>query len=148
MVQRVSRAEVRVDSEILCAIQSGLLLLVGIEPGDTSDDVLVAVDKVAGLRVFADREGKMNRSVVECKGKVMVVSQFTLLGDVRRGRRPSFTGAASPDVARPLIEDMVKAFGDVGIETVSGAFGETMEVESINDGPVTLVLSVRNAKLG
>lgn len=148
VLQRVSRAEVRVESSVAAVIGQGLALLVGVEADDTSEDVQVVVDKIAGLRVFADGEGKMNRSVLDVGGEVLVVSQFTLLGDVRRGRRPSFTRAAGPAVAAPLIEELVEGFRQSGIETASGVFGASMEVELVNDGPVTLVLSVRNARLG
>lgn len=137
----------RVDGSVVAAISRGLVLLVGIEPADTSRDVQVAVDKVANLRVFPDGDGKMNLSLVDVGGKVVVVSQFTLLGDVKRGRRPSFTGAADPDVAAPLIDEIVERFGQLGIETGSGVFGSAMEVELVNDGPVTLGFSVRNARL-
>lgn len=138
----------KVDGSVVAAIGHGFLLLIGIEPGDTSEDVQVAVAKIADLRVFADDEAKMNLSLREVGGAVMVVSQFTLLGDVRKGRRPSFTAAAAPEVAAPLIEEMVASFHQAGFETASGVFGANMAVESVNDGPVTLLLSVRNARLG
>jgi D-tyrosyl-tRNA(Tyr) deacylase len=144
----VSRAEVRVEGSVVAAIGHGLLLLVGIEPADTGRDVQVVVDKVANLRVFPDGDGKMNLSLVDVGGKVVVVSQFTLLGDIRRGRRPSFAGAADPDVAAPLIDEMVERFAQAGIETRRGVFGAVMDVELVNDGPVTLGFSVRNARLG
>lgn len=132
----------------MASIGRGLVLLVGIEPEDTMDDVRVAVEKVAGLRVFPDGAGKMNLSIGEAGGGIIVVSQFTLLGDVRRGRRPSFTGAAAPDVAAPLVEAMVDGFRQLEIETGAGVFGAMMEVDLVNDGPVTLVFSVRSSKLG
>lgn len=124
------------------------MLLVGIEPEDTSEDVRFAVDKVVNTRVFDDEVGKMNLSIGDVGGEIIVVSQFTLVGDMRKGRRPSFAGAATPDVAEPLIEEMVEAFRQIGIATGSGVFGARMEVDLVNDGPVTLVFSVRNAKLG
>lgn len=136
-----------VDGSVVAAIGRGLVLLVGIEPADTSRDVQTAVDKVANLRVFSDVDGKMNLTLGDIGGKVIVVSQFTLLGDMKRGRRPSFTGAAGPDVAAPLIEEMVEGFRQAGIETGSGVFGAAMEVELVNEGPVTLGFSVRDAKL-
>lgn len=148
VLQRVSQAQVRVDAAVVSEIGPGFVLLVGIEPGDTSEDVRVAVDKIAGLRVFSDEEGKMNLSIGDVDGSIIVVSQFTLAGDVRKGRRPSFTGAAPPDVAAPLLDEMVEAFRQIGIATGSGMFGEHMEVDLVNDGPVTLVFSVRNARLG
>jgi len=148
VLQRVSRAEVRVDGSAVAAIGPGLVLLVGIEPEDTDEDVDAAVDKISNLRVFSDEVGKMNLSIGDVAGAIIVVSQFTLLGDARKGRRPSFTGAASPEVAGPLIDRMVAGFRQVGIETGTGVFGAAMEVEMVNDGPVTLVFSVRNASLG
>lgn len=148
MLQRVSRAQVRVEEQEVASIGRGLVLLVGIEPEDTMDDVRVAVEKVAGLRVFPDGAGKMNLSIGEAGGGIIVVSQFTLLGDVRRGRRPSFTGAAAPDVAAPLVEAMVDGFRQLEIETGAGVFGAMMDVDLVNDGPVTLVFSVRSSKLG
>lgn len=126
----------------------GYLLLVGVEHGDTSADVRTVVDKVSGLRVFPDEAGRMNLSIGEVEGSVVVVSQFTLVGDMRRGRRPSFTDAAPPEVAAPLIDEMVAAFRQIGIDTGAGVFGAQMEVDLVNDGPVTLVFSVRNAMLG
>lgn len=147
VLQRVSRASVSVDGSLVSAIGNGLLLLVGIENGDTDEDVSVAVDKISGLRVFPDEVGKMNLSIGDVDGEILIVSQFTLLGDIRRGRRPSFTGAAAPDLAAPLIDQMTKDLTNIGIRTSSGVFGAAMEVELVNDGPVTLVFSVRNAKL-
>lgn len=137
-----------VGGQVVSSIAGGLVLLVGIEPGDTSEDVKVAVDKIVGMRVFSDDIGKMNLSIGDVGGEIIVVSQFTLLGDVRKGRRPSFVGAASPEVAEPLIEEMVDEFRRIGIVTGSGVFGAAMELDLINDGPVTLVFSVRNARLG
>lgn len=137
-----------VDGETVSSIGGGFVLLVGIEPEDTSEDVRFAVDKVVNTRVFDDEVGKMNLSIGDVGGEIIVVSQFTLVGDMRKGRRPSFAGAATPDVAEPLIEEMVEAFRQIGIATGSGVFGARMEVELVNDGPVTLVFSVRNAKLG
>lgn len=131
----------------MASIGRGALLFVGIEPADTSEDVSVAVDKIAGLRVFADDVGKMNLSIGDVEGEIIVVSQFTLLGDIRKGRRPSFTGAATPDVAAPLLDEMVDGFRQIGIRTGTGVFGASMEVDLVNDGPVTLSFSVRNARL-
>jgi D-tyrosyl-tRNA(Tyr) deacylase len=147
VLQRVSGARVRVDGSVVASIGPGLVLLVGVEPEDTVQDVRAVIDKVVNLRVFSDDAGRMNLSIGDTGGEVIVVSQFTLLGDVRRGRRPSFTGAAAPEVAAPLIDEMVEGFRQVGITTGSGTFGATMEVELVNEGPVTLVFSVRNARL-
>lgn len=132
---------------MVASIGPGLVLLVGVEPEDTVQDVRAVVDKVVNLRVFSDDAGSMNLSIGDTGGEVMVVSQFTLLGDLRKGRRPSFTGAAAPEVAAPLIGEMVEGFRQVGITTGSGIFGATMQVELINEGPVTLVFSVRDARL-
>lgn len=134
--------------ETVARIGPGLLVLVGIEGGDGSEDVAIAVDKIIGLRIFPDEIGKMNLSIGEIGGAILVVSQFTLVGDVRRGRRPSFGAAADPSLAAHLIEEMVVGFRRVGIATGSGMFGASMQVELVNDGPVTLVFDVRHARLG
>lgn len=132
---------------MVASIGPGLVLLVGVEPEDTVQDVRAVIDKVVNLRVFSDDAGRMNLSIGDAGGEVIVVSQFTLLGDLRKGRRPSFTAAAAPEVAAPLIDEMVEGFRQVGIMTGSGTFGTTMQVELVNEGPVTLVFSVRNARL-
>ena len=144
----MSRAEVRVDDVVVGAIDRGLVLLVGVQQGDTDADVAVAVDKIVGLRIFQDDAGKMNLSVGETGGQILVVSQFTLLGDIKRGRRPSFTAAAPADEAVLMIDQMISAFRSAGVTTASGQFGAKMEVDMVNDGPVTLVFDVRNATLG
>lgn len=148
VLQRVSRAELRVDGEVVSRVDRGVVVLVGVETGDTSADVSLAVDKIAALRIFPDDEDRMNVSLQQAGGQVMVVSQFTLLGDVRKGRRPSFTAAAPPEEAAPLIDQMVEEFRSTGVDTVTGVFGAKMEVDLVNDGPVTLVFDVRNARLG
>ena len=142
VLQRVSSASVRVAGEAVASIGPGVCLLVGVAPEDSVADVETAVAKVSGLRIFPDSDGKMNRSVEDIGGEVMVVSQFTLYGDLRRGRRPSFTGAAAPDVAEPLIGDMVQGFRARGLSTSEGVFGARMEVELVNDGPVTFSLEI------
>lgn len=144
----MSRAEVRVEDVVVGAIGRGLLLLVGVEQGDTAADVTVAVDKIVGLRIFPDPADKMNLSVGETGGQILVVSQFTLVGDVKRGRRPSFTAAAPAEEAALLIDQMISEFNSAGVFTASGVFGAKMEVDLVNDGPVTLVFDVRNAILG
>jgi D-tyrosyl-tRNA(Tyr) deacylase len=131
----------------VASIGEGLLLLVGIEPTDGEEDIDAAVDKVANLRVFADADGRMNRSVLDAGGSALVVSQFTLLGDIRKGRRPSFTGAAPPEMAEPMVSRLVEALGRTGVETRTGVFGARMEVDLVNDGPVTLVLEVRGGRV-
>ena len=147
VVQRVSEAAVTVEGEVVGSIGPGLLLLVGVEPDDGEGDVDAAVSKLTGLRIFADDEGKMNRSVVDTSGDVLVVSQFTLLGDTRKGRRPSFIGAAHPSVAEPLIEYMAKEFDSAGVTVETGRFGAMMDVNLVNDGPVTLVLEFREGRV-
>jgi D-tyrosyl-tRNA(Tyr) deacylase len=147
VVQRVARAEVRVDDAVVGAVGPGLLLLVGIEPSDTDADVDHAVEKVAHLRVFADDAGHMNRSLLETGRSALVVSQFTLLGDVRKGRRPSFSGAAPPEQAQPIIDRLVEGLRALGIHTETGLFGAVMEVELVNSGPVTLTLQVRGGRV-
>lgn len=147
VIQRVSRAEVRAGESTVGRIGPGLLLLVGVEDGDGLSEVDALVGKVVGLRVFADAQGLMNRSVAEVGGSVLVVSQFTLLGDVRRGRRPSFAAAGHPDHARALLDRVVDGFRSHGITTGTGEFGAKMEVDLVNDGPVTLILEVRDGKV-
>jgi D-aminoacyl-tRNA deacylase len=140
VLQRVTRASVRVGETVTGRIDSGLLLLVGFTHGDGAREVAWMSEKVVGLRVFADAAGKMNRSVVDVSGAILVVSQFTLYGDARRGRRPSFIDAARPDVATHLYEIFIAALRNTGIVVATGEFGADMQVELVNDGPVTLVL--------
>jgi D-tyrosyl-tRNA(Tyr) deacylase len=147
VVQRVSEAAVVVDGRVVGAVGPGLLVLIGVGHDDTDDDAEALAAKVAGLRVFTDDEGKMNRSVAETGGGVLVVSQFTLLGDVRRGRRPSFSAAAVPDRAEPLVGRVAVALQEAGIPTATGRFGARMEVRLVNDGPVTLVIDVSGGRV-
>jgi D-tyrosyl-tRNA(Tyr) deacylase len=140
VVQRVSQAQVRVADEIVGAIGAGLVALVGIAPGDTPDAVAALAYKIARLRVFPDDQGKMNRSVLDLGAAVLVVSQFTLLGDIRKGTRPNFHGAAPPDVAAPLIKHFVVTLRSMGLNVAEGRFGAHMVLSLVNDGPVTLVL--------
>ncbi len=141
VLQRVSRAVVRVDGRSVGSIERGYVLLVGFTEGDTDEQLEWMADKVVGLRVFPDDEGRMNRALDDVDGALLVVSQFTLYGDVRKGRRPSFVRAAHPDVATPLYERFVVALRERGVARVeTGEFGASMEVELVNDGPVTLVL--------
>ena len=141
VLQRVSRGEVRIDGETVGRIERGHVLLVGFAEGDGAEEVEWMADKVVGLRVFADGEGKMNLSLEDVGGELLVVSQFTLYGDTRKGRRPSFVRAAHPDVAVPLYDSFVQALRDRGVRRVeTGEFGAMMEVELVNDGPVTLLL--------
>jgi|SRR5215472_10428236 len=140
VIQRVTRAKVSVDGAITGEIERGLLVLLGIGKEDSEADADYLADKVAGLRVFEDGEGKMNRSVGEAGGAVLVVSQFTLYGDVRKGKRPSFDAAAPPIEARELYEYFVARIGSAGIHCETGRFQERMAVELVNDGPVTILL--------
>jgi D-tyrosyl-tRNA(Tyr) deacylase len=144
ILQRVSEASVTIDGTVVGAIDRGFLLLVGFAPGDTAAEVAWMSDKIAGLRLFADAEGKMNLNLAAVGGAVLLVSQFTLYGDADKGRRPSFIGAARPDVAIPLYEAMAEAFRARGVKVATGEFGADMQVALINDGPVTLMLE-RNA---
>ena len=142
VLQRVRRARVTVGERTTGAIEEGLLLLVGFTPGDTGETLTWMAEKVAGLRIFADPEGKMNLSVEEAVGDVLVVSQFTLYGDTRKGRRPSFVEAAPPPVAIPLYEEFLSTLARrlPGRRIEAGEFGAMMQVELVNDGPVTLIL--------
>ncbi len=140
VVQRVRSARVIVGDEVVGAIDRGLLVLLGVAPTDTAAEGQWLADKVVGLRIFADDDGKMNRSVADIGGAVLVVSQFTLYGDCRKGRRPSFVGAAPPEIAEPLYEAFLNAVKALGVPTAAGRFGAMMQVELVNDGPVTLIL--------
>ncbi len=140
VVQRVSRAKVTVDGQVTGEIGPGLLVLLGVGRGDSQAEADYIADKVAGLRIFEDEHGKMNCSVSEIKGSVLVVSQFTLYGDVRRGKRPSFDSAAPPEHARGLYECFVQRLRAAGLPCETGKFQEMMSVELVNEGPVTILL--------
>ncbi|MEX0837146.1 MAG: D-aminoacyl-tRNA deacylase [Gemmatimonadota bacterium] len=140
LLQRVSRAEVRVDGDVVGQVARGHLLLVGFTDGDDEGALGWMADKVLGLRVFPDDEGRMNLSLEDVGGALLVVSQFTLYGDTRKGRRPSFVDAAHPDVAVPLYERFVAMLRERGVPVETGVFGAMMDVELVNDGPVTLML--------
>jgi D-tyrosyl-tRNA(Tyr) deacylase len=140
VVQRVRRAHVSIAGEVAGAVERGLLVLLGVAPTDTPEQAGWLADKVVGLRIFADADGKMNLGLQEAGGAALVVSQFTLYGDCRKGRRPSFLGAAPPEVAIPLYEAFVDAVRALGVPVATGRFGADMQVELVNDGPVTLVL--------
>ena len=143
VLQRVSRAAVAIDGETIAAIERGLLVLLGVAPTDTADNVRWLAEKTASLRIFNDEAGKMNLSVADVGGAMLVVSQFTLYGDCRKGRRPSFLDAAPPDIAVPLYEAFVNALRSLGLPVRTGRFGAMMQVELVNDGPVTLILDTR-----
>ena len=140
VVQRVSRAEVRVGGEVVGTIGRGLLVLVAVQKGDTMIDVDWLADKVLNMRIFEDAEGKMNLSALSTSSQLLVVSQFTLLGDLSRGRRPGFESAAPPQEAEPLYRSFVEKLSTSPLRTQTGRFREFMEVELVNDGPVTIVL--------
>jgi D-aminoacyl-tRNA deacylase len=140
VVQRVSRAKVSVGDWTTGEIGLGLVVLLGIGQEDSEDDARYLAEKIAGLRVFEDEDGKMNRSVNDVRGSVLVVSQFTLYGDVRRGKRPSFDAAASPEPARRLYDFFVERIRAVGLRCETGRFQEMMQVELVNEGPVTILL--------
>jgi len=145
VVQRVSCARVRVGNEVVGEIGSGLLVLLAVGRGDTEASADYLADKIVGLRIFEDASGKMNRAVDEASGKVLVVSQFPLYGNVRRGRRPSFDAAAPPETARTLYEYFVARVRAAGLPCETGKFQEMMQVELVNDGPVTILLDSSRA---
>ena len=140
LLQRVSHASVSVGDQTIAQIGPGLVLLVGVGPSDQVDQARYLAEKIAHLRIFEDQEGKMNRSLLDVGGEAIVVSQFTLFADTRKGRRPSFTAAAQPQVAQPLVEKFADYLSNLGIPTQSGEFGAHMLVEIANDGPVTIIL--------
>ena len=144
-VQRVSRAEVRVGGEVSGRIAAGLVVLLGVAGDDTEDDARLLAEKIVGLRVFDDSQGKMNLSLAELGHAMLVVSQFTLLGDCRKGRRPSYSDAAAPDVAERLYEFFVAQVRALKVQVATGRFRTMMEVDLVNDGPVTLLLDSRRA---
>ena len=139
-MQRVARARVTVGERVTGECGPGVLVLLGIAPGDGAAEVAWLADKVANLRIFNDEDGKMNLSLLDTGGAALVVSQFTLYGDARKGRRPSFIRAAQGPDADALYEDVVAAFRGLGIETATGEFGAMMDVELVNEGPVTILL--------
>ncbi|MEM1418470.1 MAG: D-aminoacyl-tRNA deacylase [Myxococcota bacterium] len=143
VAQRVSSASVEVEGDVVGAIGPGLLVYLGAGAGDEASDVATLVAKIAGLRVFEDEAGKMSRSVEDVGGGVLVVSQFTLYGDVRRGRRPSFTGAAAPELAERLYEEVVTRLRGRGLEVATGRFRTTMRVSAAVEGPVTILIDSR-----
>jgi D-tyrosyl-tRNA(Tyr) deacylase len=143
VLQRVTRACVRVSDQLLGEINSGLVVLLGVAHDDTMSDIKYLVEKIATLRIFDDVEGRMNLSVREVEGGLLIVSQFTLYGDVRRGRRPSWSEAAPPEVAKPLYEAFVLEARRSVSRVGAGSFGSMMQVELVNDGPVTILLDSR-----
>jgi D-tyrosyl-tRNA(Tyr) deacylase len=144
VIQRVTRARVVIDGEAVGDIGQGLLVLLGVTHSDTAEAAAWLADKVVGLRVFNDADSKMNLSVADVGGGVLVVSQFTLYGDCRKGRRPSFIDAARPEVAIPLYEAFVNGVRALGVPAATGRFGAMMQVELVNDGPVTLIVDSKS----
>ena len=144
VIQRVTRASVEVDGKTTGQIRAGLVVLLGMAKGDTESDLTYLVEKIPALRIFSDEAGKMNRSLAEIGGGVLAVSQFTLLGDTKKGRRPGFDQAADPDVAKQLYEQFVERLRQTDLTVETGVFGAHMKVELVNDGPVTFVLDSRN----
>jgi D-tyrosyl-tRNA(Tyr) deacylase len=140
VIQRVTRASVRIDGKLVAEIGTGLLVLVGIAPGDSPAQADYMAGKLVNLRIFPDDEGRMNRSALDANASLLLVSQFTLYGDCRKGRRPSFDGAAPPEMARELYEYVVAKVREHGLVTETGVFQADMAVELVNDGPVTLLL--------
>ncbi len=140
VIQRASKASVSVDGETVGSIGPGLAVLLGIARGDTPDDARRLAEKTAALRIFSDAEGRFNLSLLDTGGEALVISQFTLLADSRKGRRPSFTNAAPPEEAEPLVAGFETVLRDMGVRVAGGRFGAHMLVEILNDGPVTIVL--------
>ena len=141
VAQRCSSASVSVDGAVVSKIDLGLLLLVGIEKGDGKSDIQKVVNKISNLRIFEDENNKMNLSVMDVNGSLLVVSQFTLCGSVKKGRRPSFVNAETPGLSLLLYENLITSFKEVGIHTFGGSFGKMMNVELINEGPATFIIN-------
>lgn len=140
VIQRVSRASVKIDGIIQGEITHGMLILLGIRGNDTISDLQWLAEKVVNLRIFEDQEGKMNRSLADIDGEMLIISQFTLYGDCRKGRRPGFSSAAPPEIAEPLYQRFIEEVKNRQVRVATGIFQATMEVELVNDGPVTLLL--------
>ena len=143
VVQRVRRASVTVDGAVTGSIQRGLLVFLGVGKEDTEKDIDFIADKIVNLRIFECEDGKMNLSVKDISGGILLISQFTLYGDCRKGRRPDFTAAGKPEIAKQLYEQAIEAIRDKGVPVETGVFAAHMDIDSINDGPVTLILDSR-----
>lgn len=140
VVQRVKKSKVDVAGKTIASIGEGLMVLVGVGQDDTREDLDYIFDKLVNLRIFEDADGKMNRSLLDVEGELLLVSQFTLYGDARKGRRPSFSSSARPEIAEEIYEELIERARSKGIVTESGDFGADMQVELVNDGPVTILL--------
>jgi len=140
VVQRVTKAQVSVEGNVIGKIKEGLLILLGITHGDNEKDAKWLVNKISGLRIFSDENGKMNKSIEDIEGEILLISQFTLYGDARKGRRPSFIEAAKPDIAVPLYNKFIDLVKEKNIKISVGEFGADMKVELLNDGPVTMII--------
>ena len=143
----MSEADVSVEGEMIAAIGAGLVVLVGVATEDTEQDAIALATKLVGLRIFSDDDRKMNRSIVDVGGSMLLISQFTLLADLRKGRRPAFNGAAPPEIAEPLLATFAAAIEAEGVEVEQGRFGAMMDVSLTNDGPVTIVIDVVDGKV-
>jgi D-tyrosyl-tRNA(Tyr) deacylase len=147
VMQRVKQADVAVDGDGVASIGAGMLVLVGVVASDADADVLALARKLVSMRVFTDTDGKMNLSIIDTGGSILIVSQFTLLADLHKGRRPSFAHAAAPEHAEPLIDALADAITDAGVHVETGQFGAMMDVSLTNDGPVTLVIDVAEGRV-
>ena len=146
VLQRVTSASVNVDKNVISKIDHGLLLLWGIEKGDTFEDIETLTKKILKLRIFADEDGKMNKSIIDVSGEILLVSQFTLNGDISKGNRPSFVNSEDPEIAEQMIEDVKTEFSNY-LNVKEGSFGELMEVSLVNDGPLTMYIQSRNGNM-
>ena len=146
VIQRVDSSSVKVNMDEISSIDNGLLILWGVEVGDSIEDVNILTEKILNLRIFSDEEGKMNKSIVDVQGSILLVSQFTLLADVSKGNRPSFIKSENPEKAKLLLKSAIKNFSKK-VQVKEGEFGAFMKVELINDGPVTILLEAKNGKL-
>lgn len=146
VLQRVTSASVNVDKKLISKIDHGLLLLWGIEKGDTFEDIETLTKKILKLRIFADEDGKMNKSIIDVSGEILLVSQFTLNGDISKGNRPSFVNSEDPEIAEQMIEDVKTEFSNY-LNVKEGSFGELMEVSLVNDGPLTMYIQSKNGNM-
>ncbi len=146
VLQRVTSASVNVDKNLISKIDHGLLLLWGIEKGDTFEDIEILTKKILKLRIFADEDGKMNKSIIDVSGEILLVSQFTLNGDISKGNRPSFVNSEDPEIAKQMIEDVKTEFSNY-LNVKEGSFGALMEVSLVNDGPLTMYIQSKNGNM-